>query len=373
MDALINSRYKKQTKIIEAVWPRSHRDAVLVNGKDKLQLVYDVYTCVNSRKNGSGIFVNLLFIHASGMSRSVWDYHVAHLFDYEFDWNVNKIVTLDQASQGDSGVLNADLLGVQQDWVDGARDACKVAQNEFSMDSSALNIVIGHSAGGFQALSSGVLLPNLFQFIIIVEPVVYMNYVTLSPGFYQALLDKMQDVFPNDEAYQHYMDRRSMYTTVHPSILNRVKDFEKIVIPNGNIRTKISRRQHIICYMSLHSGASWLINSLSSIKVPVIGIFGGVSKWAPRKNRQILREKIPDYLEEMIPGGDHLLNLEQPDKFLGKLVDHISGFVSNEGGQYLKSIANDNLSIDQRRKKFEIDFENYKKTRVKVNPPPSKL
>ncbi|GAV55978.1 hypothetical protein ZYGR_0AZ01500 [Zygosaccharomyces rouxii] len=373
MDPLIKSRYKKQTKVIEAVWPRSHKDAVLATAKDRLQLVYDVYTCVNSNKNDNNVFVNLLFLHASGMSRSVWDYHVAHLFDYEFNWNVNKIILLDQVSQGDSGVLNADLLGVQQDWVDGARDACKVAQNEFNTDSPVLNIVIGHSAGGFQALSSGVLLPNLFQLIITVEPVVYMNYATLSPRFYQALLDKMQDVFPNDEVYQNYMDRRSMYATVHPSILQRVKEFEKTVLPDGTIRTKISRNQHIICYMSLNSGADWLINSLSSIKVPVISMFGGISKWAPRKNREILKEKIPDYFEEMISDGDHLFNLEQPDKFLRKLVDYISGFVSNGGRQYLESITSDNLLIDQRRKKFEIDFENYKKSKVKVNPSPSKL
>lgn len=71
---------------------------------------------MDQRSSKGRTLVNLIFIHASGMRKSVWEYHVINLFNYEFDWNINRIILVDQARQGDSGVLNADLLRVQQDW-----------------------------------------------------------------------------------------------------------------------------------------------------------------------------------------------------------------------------------------------------------------
>lgn len=58
---------------------------------------------------------------------------------------------------------------IQQDWVDRARDVCEVAQNEFNTDLSALIILSGLLVDGIQALTSGLLLLNLFYFIFIAE------------------------------------------------------------------------------------------------------------------------------------------------------------------------------------------------------------
>lgn len=41
----------------------------------------------------------------------------------------------------------------------------------------------------------------------------------------------------------------------------------------------------LICF-----GVNWLINLLISIKVLDIGIFGGVFKWIPWKNREIVKK-----------------------------------------------------------------------------------
>lgn len=371
MEELINSRYNKETKVIEAVFPRAFLDSTLVH-KDKLSIVYDVYSPIVQDGAELKAPVNLLFLHGSGMNRCVWEYYVAHLLDRELNWSVKKIVLMDQVTHGDSGVLNADKLGVNFDWTDGARDACKVAECEFSDGSFGYNILIGHSMGGFQALGCGILMPSLFQLILPIEPVALMyNYknsdVTILPkNFYRALYSRMDDTFQSAKDYESFMRNRSFFTKVHPDILKRIIDFERRDMPNGTIKTKMERRQNIICYLTLYPTAIWLLNSLKFIKAPVVSIVGGLSKWSPKENQETLERLIPSYRRVIISEGDHLLNIEMPDETLNKLSYYISRFVACNASS--PTAATKNMTIEQRRNKFATDFEKFREERVRDGP-----
>lgn len=378
MDTIIKNNYKKETKVSAAVSSRII-GATLIHEVDSLQLVYDLYTYTGTTVNTTNPthLVNFLFLHGSGMNRSVWEYYVAYILNNmkqkNVKWQINKIITLDQVTHGDSAELNRHKLGVNFDWADGARDACKIAQEEFQPIGAAncYNIVIGHSMGGFQSLACNVLYPDLFNLSILIEPVVYVphvknkeNVTIVPPKFYNALWSKMTDNFKDMKEFETFMKNNSFYKKSNPEILERMIQFEAIHTPEGAIKTKISQEQNMLCYLTLDPTARWLIGSLSYIKIPVYGIVGGISTWCPPQNQELLVSRIPLYEKDIIPDGDHLVNLEDPQTCLNKIVDRITEFVHTSKGDNERYLVSDM----ERETLFKEKFAKFKAERVKDGP-----
>lgn len=364
MQNVIENNYTKETKVTGAVISRAP-NSTLIDGKDKLNLVYDTY--INLKQEKGKCKVNILFLHGSGMNRTIWEYYVAYILRYQNNWTINKIILLDQTTHGDSSLLNSNKLGCNFDWVDGARDGCKVALEEFGIkyetqksDEGVINIVVGHSMGGHQALACGVLFPYLFDTIIAIEPVLIVNEhqgkgprLKLPYNFYKALWPKLQDTFKSDAAYHKHMKTSSVYIKVKPEILERVMDFERQVASDGTITTKMSQTQNMLCYLTLENSREWLINGLKQIKVPVHGIVGEISKWTPPLNQETIEKELPNYIKETIPQGDHLVNLELPDLVLESIGRHISKFVmKHTTGTHVQS-----LTLEHRYKKYNSDYQ----------------
>lgn len=333
MDAKIDHYFHKATCAVDAVSPRSSSDSTLVPSRDKLKIVYDAYT--QKASQNSKTVVNFVFLHGSGMNRSVWEYYLADIIDNDSGWSCGKILLIDQVNHGDSAILNRDKLGTIFDWSDGARDVCKIAMDElYPKPANTINVVVGHSMGGFQALCCGVLYPGLFQLIITIEPVVLMKNIsnpeniTKVPGnFYDALSLKMRDSFKNDREYNDYMDNESFYVNTQKQIREKFKDFEKMRMPDGSIKTKMDKYQHMITYLCLKPTADWLLDSIKYIVCPVVALVGGKAKWSPKENQDILQTRIRNYTKETVPGGDHLMNIEMPDTVLRKIKKHITRHV----------------------------------------------
>ncbi|SMN17905.1 similar to Saccharomyces cerevisiae YOR084W LPX1 Oleic acid-inducible, peroxisomal matrix localized lipase [Maudiozyma saulgeensis] len=380
MESLISTLFKKETKTTRAFASRLH-GATLVEETDTLQLVYDLFTYSDETniKRPDTCLVNFMFLHGSGMNRTVWEYYIAYMskyFDNNIEWQINKIVTLDQVTHGDSAEINRNMLGTNFDWSDGARDACKVAQEEFlpKLSTNCINVVVGHSMGGFQALSCGVLSPSLFDLIIVIEPVVYVPHVEnkfdvtiVPPRFYDALWNKMDDKFKDMNEFKKFMERRSFYKNSNSEILQRMIEFEAVRTLDGTIRTKISQQQNILCYLTLDPTAKWLIGSLPFISSPVYGIVGGKSTWCPPQNQELLVARIPKYQKDVIPNGDHLVNLEDPNVCLSKIVEYVNEYVKNSkinGSEISQSKDNDNY----RKQLFQERFSVFKNERVKDGP-----
>ncbi|CAB4256256.1 similar to Saccharomyces cerevisiae YOR084W LPX1 Oleic acid-inducible, peroxisomal matrix localized lipase [Maudiozyma barnettii] len=380
MESIISTLFKKETKTTAAVASRS-KNATLIEESDTLQLVYDVFTysAGSNKRNSDTCLINFMFLHGSGMNRSVWEYYIAYMskhFDNNTKWQINKMITLDQVTHGDSAEINRNLLGTNFDWADGARDACKVAQEEFlpKRMSNCVNVIVGHSMGGFQALSCGILSPTLFDLIIVIEPVVYvphvenkLNVTIVPPRFYEALWNKMEDKFKDMNDFKKFMKKRSFYKNANAEIIERMIQFEAVHTAEGIIRTKISQQQNIICYLTLDPTAKWLIDSLPYINTPVYGIVGGKSTWCPPQNQELLVAKIPKYQKDIIPDGDHLLNLEDPGECLTKIFHCVNKFVDNFKMNMRKRTPNKD-NDRYRLKLFEEQFALFKNERVKDGP-----
>ncbi|KAG0671894.1 hypothetical protein C6P45_004769 [Maudiozyma exigua] len=381
MQTIIENNYKKETKITAAV-PSRTKGATLIHEVDTLQLVYDLYTYTGDKVVATTPLhsINFLFLHGSGMNRAVWEYYVAYILEImkqkNVHWKINKIITMDQVTHGDSAELNRHKLGTNFDWADGARDACKVAQEEFlpTSDTNCYNVVVGHSMGGFQSLACNVLCPDLFNLSILIEPVVYVphvqnkdNVTIIPPRFYNALWSKMTDNFKNMEEFETFMKNDSFYKKSNSEILQRMIQFEAIHTMEGTIKTKISQEQNMLCYLTLDPTARWLIGSLPYIKIPVHGIVGGISTWCPPQNQELLVSRIPLYEKDVIPDGDHLVNLEDPGTCLNRIVERITEFIdSSKVGE--SESKKGFVSDAQREKLFKVNFSKFKEERVKDGP-----
>ncbi|CAI4064751.1 hypothetical protein SUVZ_08G1220 [Saccharomyces uvarum] len=365
--------FTKETKTCSASWPRAPRGTLCA--ADRLDLVYDVYTNTSERHRHPGATsVNIVFLHGSGMSKVVWEYYLPRIAaaDPDGHYAVHKLVLIDQVTHGDSGVRNRGKLGTVFDWTDGARDVVKIAADEFGGyeegSPPALNVAIGHSMGGFQALVSDVLQPNLFHLLILIEPVVVTRQASpaaaaaglsqIPEGLYNALRLKTRDRFRSESDYVKYMRNNSFFANAHGQILQNIIDFERTAPEdNGSVRTKMDQAQNLLCYMNMQSFAPFLISNVKFVRKRTIHIVGARSNWCPPENQLFLQKTLQNYHLDTIPGGSHLVNIEAPDLVIDKINHHIREFVLTYP---LQPALLSRLSLEERMAKFDRAFESFK-------------
>ncbi|CCE63124.1 hypothetical protein TPHA_0E00280 [Tetrapisispora phaffii CBS 4417] len=369
-------KFIHQTKVMDAVHPRMQNDATISPEIDRLKIVYDLFTLKPAYQNKNSLYkVNMIFLHGSGMNRHIWEYYLPNLLvDKNDHITLNKVINMDQVTHGDSAVINDGKLGVGYVWTDGARDACKIAEHEFletNINEKAIyvNIVVGHSMGGHQALFCGILNPYLFDLIFCIEPVVLQptisndkGYTKVNPSFFRALNSRIKDTFENEQEYEQFIRTKSFFNNTKPEILDMFIETEKMLLPDGTVKKKMRREQEMLCYLTLHPGATWLIENLHNIKVPVIAINGEIAKWAPKENFEILKQKIPNFEEIIVEKGDHLLNIELPDTVIKHLNEMTKKHILTKTHQENRVLKN--LSKEERNKIFEKNFQTLLNERV---------
>ncbi|QEU61673.1 Lpx1 [Kluyveromyces lactis] len=361
----------KSTKRVTAAVPRTDYRSTL-SGADVLEIVYDVYEAEDLRAVPE---VNIVFLHGTGMTKSIWEWYVKYFYKQiqadpeKYQYKLGKLIAVDQVNHGDSCVTNEGKLGSTFHWIDGSKDIIKICDVELNPPKqNSFNVLIGHSMGGHQALGCGILSPNLFQLIITMEPVVKMlnppspkKITLLSKNYFNAISNMVQDTFATRDEYEEFMRKRSFWRNSDKTILDTFCDAE-LIKRGSKFHTKTSKEQHLIGYMCLHPYAYWLIDNLKWIESPVICYVGGKSKWCPPENYQLLRDTIPHYKRIQIDNVDHLMNIENPNLIGPMLLDHIT--------EKLQSASVDELHNN--RDQFEPLYKELVATRV-VDKPKSKL
>ncbi|AET39110.1 triglyceride lipase Ecym_4027 [Eremothecium cymbalariae DBVPG len=335
----IDQYFRSDVRSIQGMSPRSWPESVIDPTQDLLQVVYSVFEPREGVKRGGGTRVNMVFLHGSGMNRALWEYYLVPLWHSSNRsngcWQLGKVLLIDQVNHGDSAVQNQGKLGVFADWLDGTHDVCLVASKEFTpVGADTVNVIVGHSMGGFQALCSASLYRSLFNLVIALEPVVWMysvpnveGFTKMKRGFYKALMRKSRDQFKDEEEYNKFQDEKGFYANAHPDILKRVKEFEKLVNKDGSVSMKTTTYQTMIAYFGNRPSAEWFMTGARFIKADVVTLMGGASKWTPPENEKFLSEQIPNYKMEVVPGGEHVMNLEIPDAIISRIVNHVEEFV----------------------------------------------
>lgn len=336
--------YRYELRTVDASYPRAAGAVLLEKPLNKisdntLKICYRKYT--SSRSSPSGTNLNLVFFHGTGMNKGLWHYHIDKLYtffngekDNNTDLHLNTVLAFDAVNHGDSAALNNKKLGTVYDWRDNGKDVVKVLQEDeldtFLGPGHNLNIMIGHSMGGFVTLYSAFLCPTLFDSCIILNPVCFADPSVFDlrnsefRKWYQRGFMKDEFDIPEDSNWKKETDKfftkKSFFRGFKPPILqNMLEDETPDEIkqnPNKHhkkVNLKTTVVDQLNTYFGLNESVYQSMPTYESIEVPIFHIVGefDTSKENSVNTTRTLLKKVVRPID--LPNSRHLVNAEDPD------------------------------------------------------------
>lgn len=324
--------YFMEAKTTDAAWPRGPGSTL--DPSDRLKIAYIKFK--SKRSKGEKTQVNLIFAHGTGMNKSVWKQHIKQLFERNKDskWHLGNVVAVDCVSHGDSAILNKGKLGWGFDWRDGGKDLVQVVKNEaltcgdFAPSPTTVNILVGHSFGGFHCTYAAYLEPALFSGCIAVEPVLYVEEQFREYFFHrmQKIHKLIRDTFDLMEEAIKYVQKDSFYRTLEPAVL---RDYaaDELYPSDGKVKTKASKEAQMSTYCSAFFSLSTDQDCIKYMRIPYLHLVGSDAEWNLPLTIEFVRESVPAPLLEMKEiQGTHLMFGEN----VGDTVDAIVAFTEKQ-------------------------------------------
>lgn len=303
---------------------------------EPLKLAYRKYsktaeTCSNA------IQLNLVFSHGNGMNKGVWHTHIDQLYVWLSELStinslvqLNTVIAIDVFNHGDSAELNEGRLGDNYDWRDSARDVIKVVTQDespvFLNKDKTMNILVGHSLGGFIAMYTAYLGgPQLFDSCIAINPVAY-SANSLEEGierfrYWRDNFIKTEFTINDPENWYHevetYFKKKSFHIRANDVVLKNMleDDIPKTVRErkqNSHVALKSTLDAQMACYFNMHRSTTASYEKYKEIKIPFYRILGEKDT-ANEVARTAVADATKDVIHNIVvPGARHLLNSEDP-------------------------------------------------------------
>lgn len=336
--------YTTELKQAKAAWPRGLGSSI--EPSDEFQIAYKKYSATSSPSKDQ-IVVNLIFAHGTGMNKSVWAQHIKQLYDRskETNWHLGNVLAVDCVSHGDSALLNKDKLGWGFDWRDGGKDLAQLVKHEasttgdFKPSPTTLNILVGHSFGGFHCTYAAYLEPTLFSGCIAIEPVLFVD-----GQFKELFFNRMKkvrkgivDSFDLMEDAVRYFQKASFYKTLEPSVLKEYVS-DELYKDNGKIRTKASLEAQMATYNSAFFSLDYDQDVLKYLRIPYLHVVGTDAAWNLPQTVDFVQESVsPVLLESKEIDGTHLMFGENVKDTLDTIQEFCQKRVNFSLEHYLES------------------------------------
>lgn len=281
--------------------------------------------------------LNLVFFHGNGMNKGLWHYHVDKL--YEKYPQLDVVCTFDQVNHCDLVWVNQGKLGSSYNWNDGAKDVAKVlTEDEGStyLDPSSVNICVGHSMGGFQALMTTARETRLFDATFLI------NSVTYGSDFYKVGMEAMVSQWIDQEKVislfatkntdwlqelMTWMKEKSFFKRFHPTVLHNMIHDEyagkydpKLEYERIDIKTPADT--HYICYLDSGDSIMESLPKYHAIQTKVYVLFTEHDLMTEEGKKDI-ESRLPNAIHVQVPNRFHLFNAEQPDE----LISYMSSWI----------------------------------------------
>lgn len=337
---IMSELYTLEKKTTDAAFPRGPGSTIL--STDRLKVVYNKYLNTKGTISKDKIKINLIFAHGTGMNKSLWNYHIKKLFEHSQSastWVLNSVLSIDAIGHGDSSLLNEGKIGWVYKWEDGGKDIIQVLKHEqqstseFVNNATTKNILIGHSLGGYLAVIAGFYEPSLFDTIIPIEGVLYMDPKTDGRflGIFSKLSSILIDKFNSEKEYNEYFTKFSIYKSFHPEVLKDFMEDEKATFIDPETKetkfmTKASTPNQMTTYYSARISIPLVMAIFPQIKVPIVHVIGKNATWNPPESITFVRDAVPkEYLLDAIdiPDAEHLVNGDKPDVIVKIIEDTI--------------------------------------------------
>ncbi|KZO99065.1 hypothetical protein CALVIDRAFT_561473 [Calocera viscosa TUFC12733] len=204
---------------------------------------------------GGGGGVTLFFVHANGYPKETWEPVIGILLDM-YD-KVDEIFVWETYNHGDAALVNRENLGDTFDWADNARDVLQfllfyrpglgagapVCLPPHERDEQRRVIGVGHSHGGEILVRAALHAPELFDALLLVEPVIIME--TLAVPTRRASQRRRDELllrttlarrarWPSMEHARDFFARAPFFQSWHPAVLHAYVTYALCPLPSSS-------------------------------------------------------------------------------------------------------------------------------------------
>ncbi|KAJ9323861.1 hypothetical protein DTO027B5_7664 [Paecilomyces variotii] len=222
-------------RIVEHVVPcqyiREYPQATSNEQEDVLHLAVKQYIPFDNPNPQRGD-VTIIAAHANGFPKELYEplWEELHARSKSHGFRIRSIWMADVAHQGESSVINEDLLGNDPSWFDHSRDLLHLI-NVKRHEMPRPLVGVGHSMGGAHIAKLSLLHPRLLHSVILLDPVIYrQSTYDGTRSFHKAgknvpittkLSTYRRDIWPSREAAAESFKNSPFYKAWDPRVLDR--------------------------------------------------------------------------------------------------------------------------------------------------------
>ncbi|KAG0073921.1 hypothetical protein BGZ92_003629 [Podila epicladia] len=295
------------------------------------QLACNIYTRIApSQTNESS--PPMIFTHANGFHKEIWEPVIARMSPR---WTSGPMYAFDCRNQGDSAVLNKDILEKTFDWYSYAYDILKIVDT-FGLKKT---IGVGHSFGASAFILAEIIRPGTFSAIVAVDPTnfpreIYMNLPLEDHPMGQLTLKRRDSWKSKIEAKANLLQKK-FFKVWHPEALESYVEYGMMDVVNADgstgVTLKCPKFQEAITFAHIGTGLHDSFEGMAKLDIPVHLLVGEISDIKQvnahsSSQPEIVQMKF-DLLKngklDIVKGAGHLLTLEKPQES----ADLISAFL----------------------------------------------
>lgn len=335
-----------------ASWPRSTKDSLLYSDAH-LDVAYSIWhDSDHLPEEPRHTKMNIVFLHGSQFVRQIWNYMVELAFK-EFGSDIDKCITIDAVTHGDSALLNAEKVNYFAAWDDLGRDAGEIIKHlRENGEIEGPVVIYGHSMGGCSALVLAGLQPALVQGVVVMDPVWggtegHFDNIEIPTKLASAVYRNARETFKSHEEYLHFMNRMFISSKFHPRIKKDMTAHCGVQTSDGVWRMKQGRALQAGAYYSVRSVAHFGNTLFRNVRQPSLIIHGDIQDWNPKGSNELLETVLPHAERVLMTGGGHLIMFQKPDECFSMSIPFMRRTLQQaqktSGTGYLSPSANKNF------------------------------
>ncbi|KAI2615391.1 prolyl aminopeptidase-like protein [Hypoxylon sp. NC1633] len=165
--------------------------------------------------------ITIIAAHGNGFPKELYEplWSDIHAQSKKHDFRIRAIWIADAANQGQSGLLNKQMLGNDPGWYDLARDLLHMT-NVFRAEMPRPIVGIGHSFGGNILTHLSLIHNRLFSSLVLFDPIINKFSLVQTGAINGARLSAIRrDTWPSREAAATSFRRSRFYSSWDPRVL----------------------------------------------------------------------------------------------------------------------------------------------------------
>ncbi|KAI4721734.1 toxin biosynthesis protein-like protein [Aureobasidium sp. EXF-10727] len=217
------SSFRVQEHTLPCSYIREYPLATADSQEDTLHLAIKQYTPLDNLSPQKGD-VTIIAAHANGFPKELYEplWDELHTRLRASGIKIRSIWIADVAHQGQSSVLNENILGNDPSWFDHPRDLFLMI-NKFRDQMPQPLVGVGHSMGGAHLTALSLMHPRLLSTLILIDPVIirksHSNAYDLG-----RLSARRRDKWPSREAARKAFEKSPMFKDWDRRVLDRWMD-----------------------------------------------------------------------------------------------------------------------------------------------------